>query len=141
MRVARDGSLQLYYSRELGGNDQDSIQRISYDEGASWSSERTISGAGIASRDGMLGLAPYNGKLIAVFETNEHGPMAIKSVESPGMFSTRRCLQLTDLYRRWSNLGKPATCIFWEGFLCRCSTPSDELWGEVSRYVSNRRRK
>jgi hypothetical protein len=88
MRIARDGSLQLYYSRELAGNDQDSIQRISYDEGASWSSERTISGAGLKTRDGMLGLAPYNDKLIAVFETNEHGPMSIKSVESPGMFST-----------------------------------------------------
>ena len=89
MRIARDGSLQLYYSRELAGNDQDSIQRISYDEGASWSSERrTISGAGLKTRDGMLGLAPYNDKLIAVCETNEHGPMSIKSVESPGMFST-----------------------------------------------------
>lgn len=87
MRVARDGSLQLYYSRELARNDQDSIQRISYDEGSSWGSERTISGAGLESRDGMLGLAPYNNMLIAVFETNEHGPMSIKSVESPGMFS------------------------------------------------------
>jgi hypothetical protein len=88
MRVALDGSLQLYYSRELHGNDQDSIQRISYDEGVSWSTERTISGAGLEARDGMLGLAPYDGKLFAVFETNEHGPMAIKSVESPGTFPT-----------------------------------------------------
>jgi len=92
MRVARDGSLQLYYSRELAINDQDSIQRISYDEGASWSSERTISGHGLASRDGMLGFAPFNDKLIAVIETDEHGPMVIKSVESPGTFSTAHCL-------------------------------------------------
>lgn len=84
MRIARDGSLQLYYSLELARNDQDSIQRISYDEGSSWGSERTISGAGLEARDGMLGLAPYDDKLIAVFETNEHGPMAIKAVESPG---------------------------------------------------------
>lgn len=89
MRVAHDGSLQLYYSRELARNDQDSIQRISYDEGASWTTGRTISGAGLEARDGMLGLAPYDNKLFAVFETNEHGPMAIKSVESPGTLFTR----------------------------------------------------
>lgn len=98
MRVARDGSLQLYYSRELRASDQDSIQRISYDEGVTWSSERTISGANLEARDGMLGLAPYNDKLIAVFETNEHGAMAIKLVESPGI-SSNLCFfryQLTD---------------------------------------------
>lgn len=87
MRIARDGSLQLYYSRELAQNDQDSIQRVSYDGGATWGPDRTISGAGILSRDGMLGLAMFNEKLIAVFETTEDGPMAIKLVESPGTSS------------------------------------------------------
>jgi hypothetical protein len=131
MRVARDGSLQLYYSRELAGNDQDSIQRISYDEGASWSSERTISGANLEARDGMLGLAPFNDKLIAVFETNEHGAMAIKSVESPGMLPTRKSSSsLTDrLRRRRSDLGKPTVSIFWCRLVRRRSAPSDQLWG------------
>lgn len=84
LRIARDGSLQIYYSRELSGSDQDSIQRVSRDGGVTWSADKTISGAGIVARDGMLGLAPFEGKLIAVFETNQDGPMSIKSVESPG---------------------------------------------------------
>lgn len=88
MRIAKDGSLQLYYSREIHGNDQDSILRISSDGGATWSPDKTISGAGLECRDGMLGVAPFNDgedKLIAVFETNQDGPMSIKSITSSGM--------------------------------------------------------
>lgn len=45
----------------------------------------------------MLGFAPFDDKLIAVFETDEHGPMAIKSVESPSMFSTCIAFCLTNV--------------------------------------------
>jgi hypothetical protein len=84
LRIGKDGFLQLYYSRENASNDQDSIQRISRDGGASWGKAIAFSGHGIVARDGMLGLADYGNKLVAVFETNEGGPMHIKSVTSPG---------------------------------------------------------
>lgn len=84
MRLAKDGSLQLYYSRENGGNDQDSIQRISHDGGASWGGVYAFSGHGIIARDGMLGVEEFEGELVAVFETNEEGPMHIKCVTSAG---------------------------------------------------------
>lgn len=87
MRVANDGSLQLYYSREKARNDQNSIQRISHDDGQTWGEGVTISGGGILSRDGMLGVAPFEDgdALIAVFETDDTGPFSIKSVSSTGM--------------------------------------------------------
>jgi Neuraminidase (sialidase) len=90
MRVANDGSLQLYYSRENAGNDQNSVQMISHDDGETWSKRRTISGGGIVSRDGMLGIAEFDGSLIAVFETNDTGVFSIKSVSSNGMLSSIR---------------------------------------------------
>jgi hypothetical protein len=85
MRLARDGSIQLYYSRENSNNDQDLIQRLSYDRGVTWSSEISISGHGILVRDGMLGVLEWEDELIAVFETDEEGPMHIKLVTSAGM--------------------------------------------------------
>ena len=49
--------------------------RTSTDEGVTWSSPTTISGAGITGRDGMLGVARLPdagpGDLIAVFETGD----------------------------------------------------------------------
>ncbi|KAF4631021.1 hypothetical protein G7Y89_g7115 [Cudoniella acicularis] len=83
MRLAKDGSLQLYYSRENGCHDQDSIQRISHDGGATWGEVIAFSGYGIIARDGMLGLVEFGNQLVAVFETDEEGPMHIKSVISP----------------------------------------------------------
>ena len=89
MRVANDGSLHLYYSRENAGNHQISIQRVSRDGGATWSGTVTISGEEVIARDGMLGIAQFEDRLIAVFETNEHGPFSIKAVSSFGMLSLR----------------------------------------------------
>jgi len=85
MRIAKDGSLQLYYSRENGGNDQDSIQRISHDGGATWGEVIAFSGHGIMARDGMLGVEGLGDELVAVFETNEEGPMHIQCMTSSGM--------------------------------------------------------
>ena len=75
MRIASDGSLQIYYSRENSGADQDSLMRTSTDGGATWSSATVISGIELSNaRDGMLGVASINGaNLIAVFETETGG--------------------------------------------------------------------
>ncbi|KAL9621143.1 MAG: hypothetical protein Q9160_004394 [Pyrenula sp. 1 TL-2023] len=85
LRNANDGSLQLYYSRENNGGDQDTLERFSYDGGASWTGANTITGGDRgASRDGMVGVASISGNtLIAVFETEDNGgPFRIESVTS-----------------------------------------------------------
>ncbi|ORY08364.1 Sialidase [Clohesyomyces aquaticus] len=72
MMDALDGSLQLYYSRENKGADQDSLLRRSTDGGATWSSAQVISGTDVTARDGMLGvarLAPGSSSMLAAFES------------------------------------------------------------------------
>ncbi|KAF2789489.1 glycoside hydrolase family 93 protein [Melanomma pulvis-pyrius CBS 109.77] len=58
---------------------------IRTDGGKTWSGPKTISGAAIEARDGMLGIAPVdnNGALIAVFETTDGGRFVVDSVTSP----------------------------------------------------------
>ncbi|RWA11335.1 hypothetical protein EKO27_g3787 [Xylaria grammica] len=83
LRVANDGSLQCYYSGENSATDQDGYMRQSTDGGLTWSSPITISGAGVTSRDGMIGVAKIDGNnLIAVFENTEIGRFSIDYVRS-----------------------------------------------------------
>ena len=83
LRLAEDGSLQIYYSRENSAADQDTIERFSTDGGKTWTSPTTISGAGITSRDGMTGVTTISGsKLIAVFESEQNGIFSIMSITS-----------------------------------------------------------
>ncbi|KAH8167751.1 hypothetical protein CIB48_g545 [Xylaria polymorpha] len=84
LRVANDGSLQCYYSAENASNDQDGFMVQSRDGGLTWSSPITVSGAGLTSRDGMIGVAPIDGNcnLIAVFENTESGFFSINYVIS-----------------------------------------------------------
>lgn len=85
LRNANDGSLQIYYSRENNGGDQDTLERTSRNGGVSWSLANTITGAELSSnRDGMWGVATIGGNnLIGVFETETNGgPFQIMSVTS-----------------------------------------------------------
>ena len=83
MRNAKDRSLQLYYSRENAGDDQDSLERFSTDGGASWTSANIISGADITARDGMTGVTTISGnRLICVFESEITGEFSIHSIMS-----------------------------------------------------------
>ena len=83
LRNAADGSLQLYYSKENSLDDQDSIERVSTDGGATWGDEMTISGSDITARDGMLGVASVDGSnLIAVFESRQNGLFQVDSITS-----------------------------------------------------------
>ena len=52
LRNAKDGSLQIYYSRENSAADQDTLERFSTDGGETWTNPQTISGSGITARDG-----------------------------------------------------------------------------------------
>lgn len=52
LRNAKDGSLQIYYSRENSAADQDTLERFSTDGGKTWTNPQTISGSGITARDG-----------------------------------------------------------------------------------------
>ena len=73
-----DRTVQLYWSHENAGNDQDTLLTLSTDRGASWSGPRTVSGAGITARDGMSSVArlPNSGSsnLICVYESDDTSP-------------------------------------------------------------------
>ncbi|KAL8693646.1 MAG: hypothetical protein Q9218_001556 [Villophora microphyllina] len=83
-RIAVDGSLQLYYSHENSAQDQDTLQRISKDGGATWSAAVCVSGSGITSRDGMTSVASLgtSKSLILVYETETTGVFSLGAVFS-----------------------------------------------------------
>ncbi|KAL9021762.1 MAG: hypothetical protein Q9185_000996 [Variospora sp. 1 TL-2023] len=85
-RNAVDGTLQLYYSHENSAQDQDTLQRVSRDGGATWGPMATVSGAGVTSRDGMVSVAalsPSNPKsLMLVYETIDAGTFSLGAVFS-----------------------------------------------------------
>ena len=66
LRVARNGNVQCYYSSETqnfaNGADQDNIMRVSTDNGRTWGNWIGVSGQGMTSRDGMVGVAELDGK-------------------------------------------------------------------------------
>lgn len=63
MRMAGDGSVQIYYSSESEGEkaDQDNIMKVSSDGGLTWGPVIQVSGSGITSRDGMTGVTSIDG--------------------------------------------------------------------------------
>lgn len=81
-----DGTLQLYYSRENNATDQDSLLRRSSDGGQTWSTAQVISGNGLETRDGMIGVAhtsPDSQTKIAIFETGDPGlPFSVWTVRT-----------------------------------------------------------
>lgn len=87
-RIARDGSLQIYYAAENSLIDQDILMRRSTDGGLTWSDPPTIvAGATTTGRDGMPGCTDFadNGpKTMCVFETTENDQthFSVKSVVS-----------------------------------------------------------
>ena len=82
MRVAQDGSVQLYYSHENNFSNQVIQMVVSRDEGATWSAPKTVSGANNA-RDGMPGIASTGGSnLSVVFETGTNGHFVVNSMTS-----------------------------------------------------------
>jgi hypothetical protein len=67
LRIARDGSLQCYYSSEISSAVQENLMQVSTDGGATWGPTISVSGgASVNSRDGMTGVAPIdnNGNLM-----------------------------------------------------------------------------
>jgi photosystem II stability/assembly factor-like uncharacterized protein len=86
LQNALDGSLQLYYSRENAGDDQDSLLRVSTNRGVDWTDPETISGEDVVARDGMLGVArtgPNSQEKLAVFESGVNGLFTVHTVRSP----------------------------------------------------------
>lgn len=65
LRIDRGGAIQAYYSAENADPDQDNLMRASTDGGLTWGGIITVSGAGLQSRDGMIGVAEVgNGDLM-----------------------------------------------------------------------------
>ncbi|EXF77469.1 hypothetical protein CFIO01_10949 [Colletotrichum fioriniae PJ7] len=84
LRLARDGTLQCYYSAENSADDQDNFMKYSKDGGQTWSAWVPVSGGDRLSRDGMVGVAPIGneGDLIAVFEHTREGRFNVDYVLS-----------------------------------------------------------
>lgn len=84
--IALDGTLELYYSRENSGDDQDSLLRRSTDGGLNWSTAQAISGQDVTARDGMLGVARTSSnsrEKVAIFESGVNGHFTVHTVRSP----------------------------------------------------------
>lgn len=65
LRIAKDGSIQAYYSAENNDGDQDNIMRKSTDGGKNWSGIIPVTGSNVNARDGMTGVAEIgNGQLM-----------------------------------------------------------------------------
>ncbi|KAL1712134.1 glycoside hydrolase family 93 protein [Schizophyllum commune] len=85
LRLAADGqTLQVYYASENNNDDQDILMQTSTDGGQSWGNPSTVAGATTNGRDGMPGVAEYDGGIICIFETTEarNGKFWVKSVTS-----------------------------------------------------------
>ncbi|CAN8097639.1 unnamed protein product [Discula destructiva] len=78
MRLGAKGEVQMTYSQELEPKDQDSIMRVSSDQGRTWSAPRTVTGGDEKKlRDGMTGIVATTDRgkpaLVMVFETTRRG--------------------------------------------------------------------
>lgn len=62
VRLAADGTLQVYYSEENNQTDQDSHMMHSPDNGTTWIGPVHVSGESVHARDGMTGVAKLNDK-------------------------------------------------------------------------------
>ncbi|VUC27918.1 unnamed protein product [Clonostachys rosea] len=83
LRIAKDGSIQAYYSAENNDGDQDNIMRKSTDGGQNWSSTIPVTGSAVTARDGMVGVAEIgNNQLMVVFESQLTGHMGIYAMVS-----------------------------------------------------------
>lgn len=57
--------------------------KFSRDQGGTWSKRIEVSGSGVCSRDGMVGVASLGGgQLVAVFEESAEGPLSVSAVRS-----------------------------------------------------------
>lgn len=57
--------------------------KFSRNQGRTWSNPIQVSGAGVRSRDGMVGVASLGGgELVAVFEESVDGPLSVSAVRS-----------------------------------------------------------
>lgn len=139
LRLALDGSLQIYYSRENSAADQDSLQRYSTDSGKTWSSAQTISGSGITARDGMIGVATISGpKLMAVFESESTGVfnvMSITSADDGKTWTNRRMVYAST--GTGNSAGAPQILNVGGSLVVSFQTSEDANLGQVGAYTSH----
>lgn len=134
MMDALDGSLMLYFSREtnVDGSDQDSILIRSGDDGKTWSSEQTISGADLVARDGMLGVARMGAgspNLIAVFESlaPDTGIHSVISPDDGVTWNTRRLVYKSSV--DGAQNGAPQVVYVGGTLVASFQSPEDDLTG------------
>ncbi|RYF11986.1 MAG: exo-alpha-sialidase [Deltaproteobacteria bacterium] len=107
--VAPDGSVQVYYARELAADNQDVVMRRSADGGTTWGPLVTVAGNGLTTRDGMPGVTSYwdgtRNAMMVIFESYS-GAFQIVSEKSVDSGST--WTQRTTVYAPAGNLNAGA---------------------------------
>ncbi|KAF2639247.1 neuraminidase [Massarina eburnea CBS 473.64] len=86
LRYNIDGKLEVYWAHEISATNQDTVKKVSEDEGKSWGPFTPgMTGVDKNVRDGMPNFASLdstNKNLIMAFETNEVGPFKVWTVTS-----------------------------------------------------------
>ncbi|PVI01329.1 glycoside hydrolase family 93 protein [Periconia macrospinosa] len=99
LRMDMDGKLEVYWSFEKSPKNQDSVKRVSKDNGKTWGPILTeLTGGGLEARDGMVGIVAQdkaNKDLLMVLETNVKNPMKVWALDSTtggGKWGNRRII-------------------------------------------------
>ncbi|KAF1951089.1 hypothetical protein CC80DRAFT_481781 [Byssothecium circinans] len=80
-----EGKLEVYWAHEMSEPNQDTVKKVSEDNGKTWGPLLWMTGKDKDVRDGMANLVALdssNQNLLMTFETNEVGPFKIWTVDS-----------------------------------------------------------
>ncbi len=128
--------IQLYFSQELGEEDQDTMVVRSKDGGAVWTAPVCVTGEGEKLRDGMVGVAESwdetsgSKALVLVMETTRKGSFSIEAVVSHDDGETFGSRQVVYEPREGRNAGAPQIAAFADGTLAVVFMTDEDEEGE-----------
>lgn len=150
MRISQNGlEVQLFFSNEIAGDDQDTMVVRSTDRGRTWTEPECVTGEGERLRDGMVGVAPVRAcahpgsvpplggpgdehdVLVLVMETTRRGTFSIEAVVSfddGNTFGHRQVVYAP--FNPGRNAGAPQVTSFLDGSVAVVFMSDEDLEGE-----------